>query len=732
MRILITAVTGDLGRAVAGQLVAAGHQVSGIAARPHRDLDAGVELTCAPLDGPVLQDLADAADVILHLAPIEPDVPDSGGIGGVVRVAHAAGQAGARLLFPSQAAGDAELYGQAEELVSSSWAPSLVIRMAPPVGRQVDWMICRSATTLLTVAGAKPVRVLHVDDLHRFLLRAVSSAETGVVDLAGADVVTLFTARRLLSAAGPRPRRIPVWPNGNATAKLNPLPPGWGFEYGWGAADAVADTARGLVGRRLGVARAIDVPGRLPMPVSVLARPDNGRPDNAGPNTALRDAAPAGVGGEFDTPISPVFPVFSTRCASDALPGPLTPMTLDVHGVALRTAQRATAQLLGLPSPLADEWECRATAVLGHRMFTGVSAAVDVAATLPGASADVVRRLLLGADADDGLCIPTRHRRSLLPSTDPAVTGRILALARRYRAECADYAATATSEHRDAAVCGRLTEAQLDVRIRLARDRIAQGWVLTSLGMAVEGLLSRVAARDHPGISVPSSATSTKHLASEVSALAGFIRSDAELHRLTAMADLDAIRMSYPQFADTFDDAIARVGHRGTGEAELANPVIADSPTVLLAAAALAAREVATAAPQQPRPKLTHRLADDATTAREQSWDTTLRYLHQLRITLREFGIRLTARKVLTAGDDIFYLTPAEALAPPADAKLRVDRRRAERERLQSISVPDVVDGTWSPLESHEPATDDGAIIEQALSTTDLTLIPDLAPQAPG
>ncbi len=95
MRILLTGVTGLLGRATARQLIAAGHTVTGIAAHPHQNLHPDVDFVGASLDDPVLQRLADAADVVLHLAPIEPGVPGSAGIDGLVRVAHAAARAGA-------------------------------------------------------------------------------------------------------------------------------------------------------------------------------------------------------------------------------------------------------------------------------------------------------------------------------------------------------------------------------------------------------------------------------------------------------------------------------------------------------------------------------------------------------------------------------------------------------------------------------------------------------------
>ena len=63
MRILLTGVTGVVGRATARQLLAAGYAVSGVAGRPHENLDPDVDFVCGPLGGPILQQLADDSDV---------------------------------------------------------------------------------------------------------------------------------------------------------------------------------------------------------------------------------------------------------------------------------------------------------------------------------------------------------------------------------------------------------------------------------------------------------------------------------------------------------------------------------------------------------------------------------------------------------------------------------------------------------------------------------------------
>ena len=214
MHILVTDATGTVGRLVARQLIAAGHSVTGISERPDTRLDPAVEFVCTPLSDPVLQELADEADAVIHLAPVEPSAPGSADITGVAHVTHAAGRAGARLLFVSQAAGSPQVYEPAEDLVSSSLGPSLIVRIAPPVGRQLDWMVCRTVATLLRAkVSSQPMRVLHLDDLVRFLVSALNTDRTGVVDLATPDTTNVVTAWRLLRAVDPRSRihRIRGW-----------------------------------------------------------------------------------------------------------------------------------------------------------------------------------------------------------------------------------------------------------------------------------------------------------------------------------------------------------------------------------------------------------------------------------------------------------------------------------------------------------------------------------------
>lgn len=706
MQILVTDATGAVGRLVARQLLAAGHTVTGIAERPHPYLDPGVEFVCAPLRHPVLQDLADEADAVVHLAPIDASAPGSAGIDGVAHVTDAAARAGARLLFVSQAAGRPELYGPAEELVSTSWAPSLVVRIAPPVGRQLDWMVCRTVATLLRAkVSTQPIRVLHLDDLVRFLVSSVNTDRTGVVDLATPDTTNVVTAWRLLRSVDPRARlnRVPSWPQLTPALNIAAVQEDWGFEFGWHALDAIADTARGLVGRRLHAAGAVSHDRQLALPVEALPRPR--------PSDDLRSAAPDGMAGEFDDRIDPRFPVFSAARLAEALPGPLTPMTLDVQLSGLRTASRVMGHVLALGGVVDDEWGSRAIAVFGHRAYVGVSANVVAAAQLPGWDQDAVARHALVDQPQVGDVLPFGEPKlaegALGSMAKAVVAARSLALMRRLKPDTRAYSAAAAVEHLDPAQLAALPDAALEVRVRLLRDRIHQGWILTALWLIDSGVTA--AALDHSRaasrVSGIGMIVESTRVAAETAELAAALRGDPPLRALAAEGNVGSIHALSPAAAGALDGAVARIGHRGPGEAELAGRVFSDNPAMLLVAAAgvaEAAEAAATGAapvdPGSPR-TLARRMAANARESRELALDSTIRFTHELRMTLRELGSRRVAADLFDAVDDVYYLTCDELVTMPADARLRIKRRRAERDRLQAQRPPDVIDGAWTPVD---------------------------------
>lgn len=699
MRILVTGVTGVAGRAVARQLVAAGHAVSGIALYPHEYLDPDVNFVCAPLDHPILQQLADESDVVVHLTPVEATAPGSAGINGVVHVSNAAARAGARLIYVSQSAGQPELYGQAEMLVSTGWAPSLVVRVAPPVGRQLDWMVCRTVASLLhSKKSITPLRLLHLDDLVRFLVLAVATNRTGTVDLATPDSTHVVTARQLLRSVDQRSRlsRLPTWPQLMAELDICALQEDWQFEFGWRATDAIADTARGLLGRRLEATGAIDLPGHLPVPLELAARTES--PDC----TPLHSVAPDGLEGEFDDRIDLRFPVFSAVPLAETLPGPLTPMTLDVQLAGLRTAGRVMSQVMVLGDIVAAEWGNRAIAVFGHRPYVGVSASVIAASRLPGWDVRVVVRHSLGG-AHVGVLLPLGRGAlagALVGSVAKAVVmARMLASLRQLKTDTRVYVAAAAAEHLDAAELSSLSDAGLQVRIQLLRDRIHQGWGLTALWLIDTGVIAATLGRVDidTGVSGVGALMESERVTAEIDTLAEVLLPDPRLWALARAGDLDRIRGLSPDIAAAVDAAVARIAHRGPGEAELANQMFGDNPAMLLIAAAAAPFRLGLP-PDTSSARLAGRAAANARTSRELVHDTTMRFTHELRIALRELGSRQVTAELIDAADDVYYLTCDELLTMPSDVRLRVKRRRAERERLQGLHLPGVIERAWRPL----------------------------------
>ena len=673
MRILLTEVTGGLGRALAQSLLASGHEVSGLASRGHRDLDPGVDFVSAGPGHRVVYDLAAHADVVLPL-PSDGDRVRSADL---LRICDAATRAGARVVFPSLSLLMPAGWQQADELVASGWAPNLIVRTAAPLGRQADALVCRSVAALLGTPTSGPVPVVHIDDLIRFLVAAVGSDRTGTVDLATSDTTNVVAARRILAVVDPRPRvrSIAGWPVLTPKPDLATLHDDWQFECGWGAADAVADTARGLQGRKLSPGGAVAVSGRIPLPC-------NGLPRSGG--TGLVSAAPEGAEGEFDDRIDPRFPVFVTAPFVAAHAGPLTPMSLDLHATGLRCGARAVAQLLDLPPAVAREWESRLVAVFGHRIYLGASAFAAAEARLPGRATELGRRLRVTLPPGTELSPAGRGRaalRWLRPAAEAVTMARMVGAARMFGRHLDAYTDAESSEYLGATALEALADAQLEARVRLLCSRIHEGWTLVALGV----LMAEVAPNQLTG-----SAGKAIRIRSELDSLARVVRAHPYVEGSLESGDLDAVRSAAPMVGAAFDSALFRIGHRGPGNFEVATSVIGDRPLALLAAARRAPAHSSTA--EIPAPP-----------DRGVAYDSTLRFTHQLRSAIRELARRRVAEEKLAAAEDIYFLTVDEALAMPVDIRLRVKRRAAERDRLQAMTMPSAFDGAWTPAPGPVP-----------------------------
>jgi phosphohistidine swiveling domain-containing protein len=114
----------------------------------------------------------------------------------------------------------------------------------------------------------------------------------------------------------------------------------------------------------------------------------------------------------------------------------------------------------------------------------------------------------------------------------------------------------------------------------------------------------------------------------------------------------------------------------------------------------------ATPTPPRPKRKLVEKFAIAGRRQRELAVDATIRYSGELRRLVREWGRRQVHAGRLVDVEDAFFLTFDELLAPPADALARVERRRADRERLAGVRMPTVVSGSWRPETPDYPTTE--------------------------
>ena len=725
MRVLISGVTSDLGRAFAKAAAGAGHELIGVGATAHPDLLPEVAFTAG--DAATAESLVAGTDVVVHLSPVEREVPESGGIPALRRLATAAARHGILFVAPIAHGPDAS---DADKVVRDSGSRHVVVRTAPLGGRLLDWQACRTAATLLTAPKDTPWRLLHHDDLVRFLLHAITGERVGVVTLSAQDVVFAGAAREALR--GVSARGIPAHP-AMSTSDRKGSARDWGFECGWSSADVVADLARGARGRKLTKDGAVDSPARLPIPVH--APPRRRQPEDGPPLTSV--SLPS-MAVEMDDRIDPRYPVFAALQTAELFPGPLTPLTADVHTAGLRVAGRTLAQVLGLPAAVAEEWASRGHAVFGHHLYAGVSALA--AAPPPGWREDTVTDQLIGPRADADLFPDERPpKRGIV--TRLAAWARFAGMARRYRTSVRDFAAAAVEERVEDVTA--LSDGALVVRAQLLRDRLAEGWTLTQLGQFVAYFTAAPLRKRAKGdIAALGRGVDIEHepVYPAVTELAELLRADDDLRGLAEWGDIEAVRQKSPEFGAAFDAVLARIGHRGPCETELSGIPFGQRPDLVFTAALSASRrpvpeppepvveksepaaedaeepakseedtpeqETVEPAPETPakaKRTVLEKLAIAGRRQRDTAVDATVRYTDELRAVVREWGSRQVHAGRLVDVDDAFYLTLDELLSPPADALRRIERRRADRERLRKVRMPAVVNGSWRPEAAVDP-----------------------------
>ncbi|GAB4584106.1 PEP-utilizing enzyme [Nocardia sp. IFM 10818] len=682
MRILVTGVTEPSGRAVARMLLAAGHEVTGLDRQRHRYVDPRVQVTIGDLsDAQTCARAVAGADAVVHLAGRA-----------VAAIATAAREAGARLVVPVAAGADSAV----ESAATGSGADVLIVRTPLVTGRRVDRSSWRTLESLVGGRGDNGSQVLHYDDLERFLVLAAISQRSGTVGLAAPGDVSGDEVRRIFKDAGVKyaawlPRSSAQPARVDATAAREE----WGFRYGWTAREVVADVARGLPGRKASGSGFRNRTGAIPLPSHVV-------PQNAPTSDGyqLKSGAPEGLQGEFDDLVDDRIPVFTATNTSEALPGPLTPLTIDLQAGAIRLGNEAMGHMIAIEGIALEHWVSRVTGVLGHHMYINPSIGVFSAQNMPGWDEESVRRDVYGAIGDVEL---HPKGRPPMPTGLAGRLGTVKAMGRVARTAMS-YSKTAelinAASHAEALTRDQisdLTDEQLHARALLWRDRLNQAWQAASIGVMMTGAAS-AAHRGEVKIDLNRLESAKTMLA--VERLAALCRKDAGLQEVAKSGDVAAAREKSPEFAKALDEELAKVGHRGPGECELSNATFGDRPELLVTAAGRAAEMPAPHREPVPEPTTrTAKMAVGATVYRERARDAVVRITNCLRLATQERAARLVKVGKLTEIEDFAFLNLDEILWAPADLKDRVARRRAERTRYQSIRMPDVINGTWEPEE---------------------------------
>ncbi len=437
-----------------------------------------------------------------------------------------------------------------------------------------------------------------------------------------------------------------------------------------------------------------------------LPRAEVGIPADIAPvdGTALVAAGPEGVGGEFDTLIDPRFPIYTASNLSEAFPGPMTPLSLELTLESMRGSSRCSAQLFRLEEPIATEL-LRSVSVFAHRVYGGVSVLRELAAVMPGWSAEEIDQQYLGIPLPEG---GQRSRPSLGGiARGTRIGGTVGLLAAGFGRQVDEVVTRAHALTVDPEQLAQLDDRGLAARLELLRGEVVQAWQVSTFGTVLAGgVLSAIEkaggvpvrsgsdARRLESVGALAGVSAIAVRAVEDEAVAGVLRAES------ADAALATLRERSSWFATAIDDLVREVGHRGPGETELANPMFADAPALLVESVAKAidapGRTVVTQDLSR-RERLLARVAHRAMLTRERSRDAVVRMTHALRLTVRERARRLVVSGTLEDADDVWYLTFAELRDPPDGVAATVARRRAERVRLGALRLPAMFDGHWMP-----------------------------------
>ena len=571
MKVLVTGGTGAFGMTVCRQLVRAGADPVAMARREPTNLPAGVRFAAGDIRDPAAVEAAlTGCDAVVHLAWFmgvgAPAAEiEAINIGGTATLLEAMEHAGVRrLVFTSSttAYGTSEghptpfredeplrpaptfLYAwqkqQVEELIAARDLDAVIGRFSVQLGRSVDndasqATRCRCSSTS---GGDRSSRPSTRTTFGRFLEQAVLGSWKGTVNLASPGSVPMRRAGELL---GRRVLRAPLGASLRTGALLNRLgvqgidaevarvlahwpvvdtsrlTDAWGFHPAWSQEDILRDQARSA-SRSTYLAPGTRKWARVRrLPYAATTPPD---PVLLRPGTELRHAAGEGVRGELDTLIDPAYDVYSATNLSEAFPGPMTPLSLELAPHGIGAATDGLVQLFGLTGEVADLMRM-GVASFGHHVYVNVSSARLMAELVPGATVVDVDRMYLGVEAPDA----PKERMGLKGAAGAARLGariapRVAGLPAEVQRLFDDVTGVAGVEP------AGLTDDQLLSHLELVHDLVCQAWNTSSTGnFLLSGLSSALDGDDHDGGSAGAATLRGVH------ELAGAVRRDPAFER---------------------------------------------------------------------------------------------------------------------------------------------------------------------------------------------------------
>ncbi|MDV6314459.1 NAD-dependent epimerase/dehydratase family protein [Gordonia amicalis] len=767
MRVLITGVSGLVGRTTAARLVGAGHDVVGLSRSAPLELPSQVTHVRGDIsDDAVLTEACEGIDAVIHCAFMLDareglDAMERTNVGGTRKLIAAAEKAGARRAIflssvtvygprssedepPRTEASGATPHpdqpyavhkAECERLFEQSSMSSVLVRAAIILGRGTDNRLQENLAGANHIGASGPEypwQVIHHDDVAAFLALAITSDQEGVVNLAADEPVSQRRIAEMLD------RKLLALPRGamiNAAkvaggmlhitagevaaalrmpmGDLTELHEKWGFTAVWNGPDTVLDTRLAVVGRTTSRGRVVAARGRIPYLHQIVAAdapPADGAP--------LAYSGPEDLRGEFDTPIDRRFPVYSQTNLAEALPGPSTALTLDVQGRALRGTTSAVAELLGLPGALRTEASARLQAVDAHRMYINASATYHVSLAMPGTNPDELAAQFTGTHADElpggqaaieGTFTPPAQSAAAKAKSAAAVGARVVSLVRTSELDVDEVRAQTTRLEGFLDELDTMSDAKLQQVLLLAGDLLAYAWTVQGVVNLLGGAALTVASKNSDenldlGDDLESGATLRG-----VRELALAAAADPDI--LALLADRspglpDRVAQQAPDFWKKVSRALDRFGHRGPAESEFDARSFSDDVHSFLVTVGRAAAGAEAKPEHSGAPRklsVPQRIAAKLLRQREQNRDRCVRLTWIMRRLVREQGRRLAAQGRIDAPDDLFHLTLGVLINPPEGVRETIARRKAEREKLEQLHMPPIFAEKWQAAEVLKP-----------------------------